>query len=87
MYIHEQISALSAGVSTQISQQFVFHNIAFQPASTQLKLITNPLQQTTHQNSNYLEILNRRRGVAAEPSNRHEEKKSSFRPGFTLVDS
>ena len=46
-----------------------------------------PLQQKTHQNSNYLEIFNRRREVAAEPSNRHEKKESSFRPGFTLVDS
>ena len=31
------------------------------------------------------EIFNRRRGVAAEPSNRHEEKESFFHPAFTLV--
>ena len=44
-----------------------------------------PLQQATYQNSNYGEIFNRRRGVAAEPSNRHEEKESFFHPAFTLV--
>jgi len=32
MYIHEQIAALSSGVSKQMSQSFEFHNIAFQPA-------------------------------------------------------
>ena len=31
MYIHEQIAALSSGVSKQMSQSFEFHNIAFQP--------------------------------------------------------
>lgn len=41
MYIHEQISALSAGVSTQMSQQFVFHNIAFQRAVTQVQKSSN----------------------------------------------
>ena len=33
MYIHEQISAFSKGVSTSMAQPIQFHNIAYQPAA------------------------------------------------------
>lgn len=36
MYIHEQIAALSSGISTQMSKPIVFQNIAFQPARVPL---------------------------------------------------
>ena len=40
MYIHEQISAFSAGVSRKMSIPVHFHNIAFQPASPPLLYTT-----------------------------------------------
>ena len=49
IYIHEQISAFSAGVSKQMTQSIPFHNIAFQPAQGPT-LLSSPVAKRPQDN-------------------------------------